>query len=73
MHVVVIHRVGVSRQFHVSKEATILGISIMVSGLGPLLVGPLSEVYGRTIVYRISFIPFFVFNFPVAFAPNFGE
>ncbi|EIW83607.1 MFS general substrate transporter [Coniophora puteana RWD-64-598 SS2] len=58
--------------FRVSKEVTILGISMYMVGLGtgPLLVGPLSEVYGRNIVYRLSYIFFFAFTFPVAFAPN---
>jgi MFS family permease len=35
-------------------------------------VGPLSEVYGRSPIYRTSFFLFFVFTFPVTFAPNFG-
>ncbi|KAJ8593269.1 MFS general substrate transporter [Rhizopogon salebrosus TDB-379] len=63
---------GVAQTFHVSREVTVLGISLFVTGLGagPLLVGPLSEVYGRNIVYRISYALFFIFTFPVAFAPN---
>ena len=42
-------------------------------GTGPLFSGPLSEVYGRNIVYRVSFILFFAFTFPVAFAPDIGN
>ncbi|KAH9020531.1 MFS general substrate transporter [Lactarius deliciosus] len=63
---------GVGRQFHVSKEVTILGISLFVLGLGlgPIVAGPMSEIYGRSAVYRVSFGFFFVFMFPVAFAPN---
>jgi len=63
---------ALSRQFHVGKEVAILGISIYVMGLGtgPLFSGPLSEVYGRNIVYRVSFVLFFAFSFPVAFAPD---
>lgn len=66
---------GVAREFHVSREVTVLAISLFVMGLGvgPLLVGPLSEVYGRNIIYRISFIMFFIFSWPVAFAPNIGS
>ncbi|KAF8547289.1 MFS general substrate transporter [Imleria badia] len=41
-------------------------------GVGPLLVSPLSEVYGRNIIYRVSYILFYIFTFPVAFAPNIG-
>ncbi|THH04362.1 hypothetical protein EW145_g5577 [Phellinidium pouzarii] len=63
---------GESLDFHVSKEVTILGISLYVEGLGcgPLLLGPLSEFYGRNPVYWVSYFLFFVFSFPVAFAPN---
>ncbi|TFK64862.1 MFS general substrate transporter [Pluteus cervinus] len=63
---------GVSTEFGVSHEVSILSISLFVEGLGlgPLLVGPLSEVYGRNIVYRVSYGLFFLFSFPVAFAPN---
>jgi hypothetical protein len=66
---------AVSRQFHVGKEVAILGISIYVMGLGtgPLFSGPLSEVYGRNIVYRVSFVLFFALSFPVAFAPDIGK
>lgn len=66
---------GVASTFHVSHEVTILAISLFVGGLGlgPLLAGPLSEVYGRNIIYRISFILLFAFSFGVAFAPNIGE
>ncbi|KAN0080431.1 Major facilitator superfamily domain containing protein [Tylopilus felleus] len=65
---------GSAQTFHVSHEVTILSISLYVSGLGagPLLVGPLSEVYGRNIIYQVSYILFFIFTFPVAFAPNIG-
>lgn len=53
----------------------ILGISLFVEGLGcgPLLLGPLSEFYGRNPVYRVSYIIFWIFSWPVAFAPNIGE
>ncbi|PPQ97319.1 hypothetical protein CVT26_006637 [Gymnopilus dilepis] len=65
---------GVAREFHVSKEVAILSISVFIGGLGlgPLIVGPLSEVYGRNAVYRISYALFFALNFPVAFAPDIG-
>jgi MFS family permease len=60
------------KQFHVSQEVTILGISLFLLGLGlgPLVVGPISEIYGRRAVYSVSFSLFFVVMFPIAFAPN---
>lgn len=42
-------------------------------GLGPLVAGPMSEIYGRSAVYSVSFGFFFVFLFPVAFAPNISK
>ena len=64
--------VPVARQFDVSKEVAILGVSLFVLGLGlgPLVAGPMSEIYGRNVVYRVSFTLFFLFMFPVAFAPD---
>ena len=41
-------------------------------GCGPLLLGPLSEFYGRNPVYRVSYTLFWIFSWPVAFAPNIG-
>ncbi|KAH9947262.1 MFS general substrate transporter [Amylocystis lapponica] len=63
---------GLANDLHVSHEVTILSISLFVEGLGlgPLLVGPLSELYGRTIIYRASYFFFWAFTWPVAFAPN---
>ncbi len=66
---------AMGRQFHVSQEVTILGISLFVLGLGigPLVAGPMSEIYGRSAVYSVSFSFFFVFMFPIAFAPNISK
>jgi MFS family permease len=63
------------KSFGVSHEVAILGISLFVEGLGtgPLLVGPLSELYGRNLVYRVSYLLFFAFTFPVAFASDAGK
>jgi MFS family permease len=67
--------VPVAREFHVGKEAAILGVSLFVLGLGlgPLVAGPMSEIYGRNVVYRFSLALFFAFMFPVAFAPDIGK
>ena len=57
------------------KEVATLAVSMFLLGLGigPLLAGPLSEVYGRRIIYRVSFVLFFACTFPVAFAPRIGK
>ncbi|CCO27813.1 putative drug/proton antiporter YHK8 [Rhizoctonia solani AG-1 IB] len=65
-------RPGVQKEFGVSSPVAILGISLFVEGLGigPLLLGPLSEFFGRRHIYWVSFLFFVLLNFPVAFAPN---
>ena len=64
-----------SHRFHVGREVALLSISLYVIGLGigPLFAGPISEIYGRNVVYRTSFALFFVFSFLVAFAPDIGS
>ncbi|KAK7046008.1 hypothetical protein VNI00_007003 [Paramarasmius palmivorus] len=63
---------GMAAEFHVSRLVTVLTISLFVAGLGigPLLVGPLSEVYGRNIIYQVSFTMLFLLSWPIVFAPN---
>ncbi|KIY70320.1 MFS general substrate transporter [Cylindrobasidium torrendii FP15055 ss-10] len=63
---------AVGERFHVGHTVTVLSISLFVEGLGwgPLLVGPLSEVYGRNPIYITSYFLLFAFTFPVAFAPH---
>lgn len=62
----------VMARFNISQIVAILPVSLFSMGLalGPLLVGPLSELYGRNIVYRVSYGTLFAFSWPVAFAPN---
>ncbi|KAF9476561.1 MFS general substrate transporter [Pholiota conissans] len=63
---------GVSRELHVGHTVAILSISLYILGLGlgPLIFGPLSEIYGRNLIYRVSYSLFFALNWPVAFAPD---
>ncbi|KAJ7151784.1 major facilitator superfamily domain-containing protein [Mycena crocata] len=64
-----------AKEFRVSQEPTILSVSLFVLGLGigPLITGPFSEVYGRAIIYRLSYILLVLFSLPVVFAPNLGS
>ncbi|EPT03185.1 hypothetical protein FOMPIDRAFT_152176 [Fomitopsis schrenkii] len=63
---------GLQRDLHTIREVTVLSISLYVQGLalGPLLFAPLSELYGRNNIYRISYFLFWVFTWPVAFPPD---
>ena len=49
-----------------------MAVSLYVLGLGvgPFIAAPLSEVYGRRYIYLASYGLFFVFSWPVAFAPD---
>ena len=45
-----------------------LSIYVLALGIGPLLFGPLSEVYGRVRVLRYSNLIYMVFNLACGFA-----
>lgn len=67
--------VPISNDFQVPRVVATLGITLFVQGLGlgPLLIGPLSEVYGRNITYRVSYALLILFSFGVTFSPNIGK
>ncbi|KAI0481026.1 major facilitator superfamily transporter [Xylariaceae sp. FL0804] len=58
--------------FQVGEEVGILGISLFVVGfaVGPLLWAPLSELYGRQLMFIISYMGLTVFNAAAAGSPN---
>jgi multidrug resistance protein len=60
------------QEFHCSKIVATLGLSIFVAGLGigPMLLGPLSEFYGRRYIYIVSFVLFVIWLVPCAVAQN---
>ncbi|KAL8402031.1 hypothetical protein RB596_008690 [Gaeumannomyces avenae] len=64
--------VDLIREFHVTPEVTILGISLFVVGfaVGPLLWAPLSEFYGRQILFFFTYFALTAFNCGAAAAPN---
>ncbi|KAJ5273098.1 MFS general substrate transporter [Penicillium angulare] len=49
-----------------------VSIYIIGFGLGPLILAPLSEVYGRNIIYHVSNILFTVFTACCGLSPNIG-
>ena len=65
---------GTSRGDTIPSErgSAVLDVGLFVLGLGlnPLLEGPMSAIYGRNVIYCVSFNMFFKFMFPVAFAPH---
>lgn len=59
-------------EFHVTSELITLGLSLYVLGFafGPLLWGPLSEMYGRRPVFTSTYLVFIVFMFAASGSPN---
>lgn len=65
---------GPMKTFGVSQEVIILTITLFVLGFGfgPLLFAPLSEEFGRRIVYLITLFVAVIFVIPCAVAKNIG-
>ncbi|KAJ5116798.1 hypothetical protein N7456_001146 [Penicillium angulare] len=59
-------------EFNCSKEVATLGLSFFIwgMGIGPLILGPLSEIYGRRIIYLWSLVFFLIWLIPCAVAKN---
>lgn len=64
--------VGVVDEFGVSEEVALLSITLFVVGfgVGPMIFAPLSEVYGRRIIYGTTLLVAVVFIIPGAVAKN---
>ncbi|TGJ79055.1 hypothetical protein E0Z10_g9718 [Xylaria hypoxylon] len=63
---------GVAEEFNVSNEVALLSITLFVVGfgVGPLAFAPLSEVYGRQVIYVSTLFIAVVFVLPCALAKN---
>ncbi|RSH91579.1 hypothetical protein EHS25_009878 [Saitozyma podzolica] len=61
-------------EFGIPRIEAVAGVSLYVLGfgIGALFLGPLSEFYGRSIIYLVSFALFTIFNIPIATAQNMG-
>ncbi len=64
--------VQVIEEFHCSQEVATLGISLFVLGfaIGPLLWAPMSELYGRQVLFIGTYIVLTAFNAGAAGAKN---
>jgi MFS family permease len=62
----------VTEEFHCSKEVATLGLTTFIFGLGvgPMFLAPLSEFYGRRIIYITSFTFYVIWMIPCAVAQN---
>ena len=67
---------AIGQDLHITSLTELsLTLSVFVLGyaVGPLFLGPLSEIYGRVRVLQLSNIFFFAFNLACGFAQNKGE
>ena len=51
----------------------IISVYVLGYALGPLIIAPLSELYGRLVVYHTNNVLFIVFTIACAVAPNIGS
>ncbi|KAG8736215.1 hypothetical protein FRC10_009564 [Ceratobasidium sp. 414] len=63
---------GVMREFGSNLDVALLGLSLFVLGfgLGPLIWGPLSELYGRRTIFIASFFPYTLFHLGAGLSKN---
>ncbi|KAM0350084.1 hypothetical protein ACHAPU_003247 [Fusarium lateritium] len=63
---------GVVKDLNVSNEVALLSISVFVVGfgVGPMAFAPLSEIYGRRIIYGSTLLVAVIFVIPCAVAQN---
>jgi MFS family permease len=63
---------GIRREFNVSSQIVLLGLTTNLFGLalGSVVLSSLSEIYGRRHIYIISVLLFALFILPVALAEN---
>ena len=66
----------IALHYHIDNPTIValtLSIYLLAFALGPLVLGPLSEVYGRAWVLHLSNLFFLAFTLGCAFAPNTGS
>ncbi|MBO1764917.1 MFS transporter, partial [Escherichia coli] len=65
---------GVSAEFGVSEEVSLLTITLFVVGfgVGPMVFAPASEIWGRRPVYAVTLAFAVIFTIPGAVAQNIG-
>ena len=65
---------GVSETFHVSEEVSLLTVTLFVVGfgVGPMAFAPMSEIFGRRVMYASTLLLGVIFIIPCAVAENIG-
>ena len=62
-------------EFNVSRTAAILPLTLFVLGLalGPVIAAPISETFGRSVVYKITGIVYILFLIGAGFSKSFAS
>ncbi|OAA55725.1 Major facilitator superfamily domain, general substrate transporter [Cordyceps fumosorosea ARSEF 2679] len=65
---------SLTAHFRVSPEVSALTVTLFLLGYcaGPLLFAPLSEFYGRRLIFVLTFAGYLAFSFLTAWPPNFA-
>lgn len=63
---------SIQKDLHTTQTLTILGITFFTAtfGIAPLIIAPLSEIYGRSYMYFTSAVIFTILLIPQALAQN---
>ena len=64
---------NIAAHYHIENPTVValtLSIYLLAFAVGPLLLGPFSEIYGRAWVLNLSNLFFLAFTIACAFAPN---
>lgn len=64
----------IARELHISNIESVMSMSVylLATAVGPLLIGPLSEVYGPSPVLHVTNIWFLIWNLVCGFADSTG-
>jgi hypothetical protein len=62
----------IAERFNVSRTVSILALSLFVLGLavGPMIAAPISETYGRSVVYKVSAVAYMLFIVGAGFSDS---
>lgn len=66
----------IAKDLEITKDVEkqlVLSIMVLAFAIGPLLFGPLSEVYGRVRVLQLSNFIYLIFNFACGVSKSNGE
>lgn len=67
---------SISKEFNITNQVEAqltLSIFVLAYAVGPLFLGPLSEIYGRVVVLQVANLFYLAWNLACGFAQNSGQ